>query len=235
LAVEEQFYLFWPFVVAAVSRTKLVKICVGCMIMAPLLRLGLYMVGSDGIAAYVLTPTRMDALAAGGLVALLLRSPDAWHRWSRLAPKLATGAGIGLTCLFVFRRGLPAGDIWVELFGYSLLATLFAVFVGRAAVEPVGTRLERSLSHPAMRAIGRYSYGMYVFHPLVMTGLTTVGFSEHLLPSIGGSLILAKSVFAVGASVVTFVIARTSWRHFESKFLTPRAPVNTQPVILGSA
>jgi hypothetical protein len=48
-------------------------VLVAPVIAAPLVRVGLVLRGA-GNAAYVLTPARMDALAMGGIVALLLRS-----------------------------------------------------------------------------------------------------------------------------------------------------------------
>ena len=77
LSVEEQFYLLWPIVVSWCSRRGLVWMCMSIVIGALALRLLLTLVGVDWLAIYMMTPTRADALAAGALVAVLLRRLEA--------------------------------------------------------------------------------------------------------------------------------------------------------------
>ena len=77
LAVEEQFYLLWPLVVAHLSRARLQAACLGswrslCLLvsrgMSPSRP-------SDRPRPCTSDPTRMDALATGALLAVLAREP----------------------------------------------------------------------------------------------------------------------------------------------------------------
>jgi peptidoglycan/LPS O-acetylase OafA/YrhL len=93
LALEEQFYLLWPVAVYALSRRRLIALCVCAGLAAPVLRMMLHAAGDD-LAAYALMPARSDALAAGALVALLATDPAGMAALRRHARSLAVVAGL---------------------------------------------------------------------------------------------------------------------------------------------
>jgi peptidoglycan/LPS O-acetylase OafA/YrhL len=70
LAVEEQFYLFWPAVVLLVPRRQLATLCVAIVLFALAGRIWIAS-GTNPFTAFVSMPTRLDALAAGAFVAAL--------------------------------------------------------------------------------------------------------------------------------------------------------------------
>jgi peptidoglycan/LPS O-acetylase OafA/YrhL len=87
LAVEEQFYLFWPLVVFLFPRRTLMSLC--CLMIGGglVLRIVVRMLGYH-VAASVLTVCRMDELAIGGLLALSARDPCIFPellRWAKMA------------------------------------------------------------------------------------------------------------------------------------------------------
>src|SRR4029079_2814190 len=91
LMVEEQFYLIWPMLVLLVSRRMLPPVCIALMLAAPLFRLsgreGTWpMIEHPSAAATILLPARIDALAAGGLVAAWSRSGGGGEWLQKLAP-----------------------------------------------------------------------------------------------------------------------------------------------------
>src|SRR6201996_3771215 len=71
LAVEEQFYLFWPFVVLFFPRRRLAWVAVSLILTAPLLRAIATPLLTDHWAIYKQTPFRMDCLATGALIGIL--------------------------------------------------------------------------------------------------------------------------------------------------------------------
>ena len=73
LAIEEQFYLLWPLLVAKLGRGALWRLCAGLILLAPACRLALLAAGADELAPYVLTPARIDTLAIGASLALAIR------------------------------------------------------------------------------------------------------------------------------------------------------------------
>ncbi len=85
LAVEEQYYLVYPFIVHAVSQRRLKHILVGSVVGAALCRWGSFVVfDGEWIPAYVLPFCRMDQLALGGLACLAIREQnESTLRWIR--------------------------------------------------------------------------------------------------------------------------------------------------------
>src|SRR5262249_33425960 len=73
LAVEEQFYLVWPAIIAWTPRRWLAGLCVAVIGAAIAMRVLLIHQGA-ALAAYVLTPARADTLAIGATLAIALRS-----------------------------------------------------------------------------------------------------------------------------------------------------------------
>ncbi|HEV2844590.1 MAG TPA: acyltransferase, partial [Thermoanaerobaculia bacterium] len=88
LAVEEQFYLFWPVAVLLLARRSLMAACWVCLAGSLLLRVGLHLADQE-TAAFVLTPARLDSLAAGALLALAARGPEGLAPVARRAGAMA--------------------------------------------------------------------------------------------------------------------------------------------------
>jgi peptidoglycan/LPS O-acetylase OafA/YrhL len=167
LAVEEQFYLFWPLVVCWLPPRRLLLVCVGISAGALVLRCVLAACGADPHTLYANTACRMDALALGGAGACLLRIPALRQQ---LLSRLRL---IGTLALVLFLAGVPLTHIydtdrWTgETFGYTLLAVCSATLVTAMAVLP-GARarvgIAAALALAPLRSCGKYSYAMYVFH-----------------------------------------------------------------------
>jgi peptidoglycan/LPS O-acetylase OafA/YrhL len=63
LAIEEQFYLLFPFAVAFVSSRHLPNMLAALIVIPPALRIGVFWQGGHYMPAYVLMPCRADCLA----------------------------------------------------------------------------------------------------------------------------------------------------------------------------
>jgi peptidoglycan/LPS O-acetylase OafA/YrhL len=206
LAIEEQYYLFWPAVVKRASNRVLLAIGVFMVVGAFVLRLLWMSQGWPGgwQGAYRFTFTRIDALAVGGLIALAVRLP-AWRgRLERVAP---AGFGIGVVAVAAMFLWLPRfypSDWRVVTFGHSLLALTFGWLVVLAVRRP---------SHPVLgngllRLLGRYSYGIYVWHwPLQNLMLSPY------VPTLGPATFLAVGVLG------SFALAWVSYHTIELPFL----------------
>jgi peptidoglycan/LPS O-acetylase OafA/YrhL len=154
LAIEEQFYLVWPFIVVFAPRSIVVPVLLAAIGSAVVSR-AVMMIHGGQVLAYTMLPSRMDALAAGGLLAVVE---------SRLAPALllliASGSvGIG----WVGWHGhTPLSDTIAELSSVCLSAAV-VLFAARPS-----TGRRTLLAIPPLSAVGRISYGMYVWHVFVM-------------------------------------------------------------------
>lgn len=183
LAVEEQFYLIWPFAVLWLPRRSLTWLCVGLIVVAPALRY--LMAAQHDFLSFVLLPSSMDGLAYGALIAIL----GAPHltRWHALIGALSVAATLA-GCWF-----LPNA---IDVTSLALPAlTLIVIGASRGFTGVVGA----TLAHPVTRYLGRISYGLYVIHFPVYVAL------QHVLPTTRNSIIVAIYI------PVTIALASLSW------------------------
>jgi peptidoglycan/LPS O-acetylase OafA/YrhL len=220
LAVEEQFYLLWPLVVALLSRRGVAWACALAVVAAATLRIALLSHGpAFANAAYVLMPCRMDALAVGGLVAALARSEDGLARLRRLAPATLLVAAAVVGWVAIWRGGLFGGDPEVQRWAFGPLAFGFAAVLVLAITCDPATPLARGLSWRWLRSVGRISYGLYVLHYPVFQLIEARGLRASSLPPLLGSHLpaaIAVSAVALSASVV---VAIASYRLLEAPCL----------------
>jgi peptidoglycan/LPS O-acetylase OafA/YrhL len=73
LAVEEQFYIVWPFVVLLLPQRALAIVAAALIVLVPLLRAVATPWFDTFWPIYYLTPFRMDLLSAGALLAVAVR------------------------------------------------------------------------------------------------------------------------------------------------------------------
>jgi peptidoglycan/LPS O-acetylase OafA/YrhL len=159
LAVEEQFYLVWPFVVLFFRRATLAWICVGCILGSLALRVWFVAEGHP-IAAYVLTPVRLDALAMGGLLAIWVRNPATHAALARYAPKLLLACLVSVAMVFVIHRSFwPWGPVTLTL-GLSMAVLASASLMATLLLRPEPAWLPGVFRSRVMRFLGRYSYGI---------------------------------------------------------------------------
>ena len=209
LAIEEQFYLIWPFVVRKTNLRGLVWVCVALLALAPLLRAGVAVVWDDHYPAYYLLPMRIDLLAAGGLIALarVLWSPEKFlsvTRWGIAVSAIGAVLFVGLTLLFPsFRTG--ANSILFNAAGYSLILVVVAGALAWLIPRQDGL-VARSLSTPVIVYLGTISYVLYLVHQLIIVELKAMEIADPL-------------IFVVGL-LITIGIAAISWVVLEKPMLS---------------
>jgi peptidoglycan/LPS O-acetylase OafA/YrhL len=218
LAVEEQFYLLWPFVVIAFARRRLLQVAVACCCTALALRI-VAPFGLSALGSYVLMPTRMDTLAAGAIVALLVRTPGGLQRYAAHARWAFAFGGASLAFLFVWRRGLNELDPVINTIGFSVIAVTFAALVAVVLTGRQHTALRRALSWPALRALAHYSYGLYVFHQPLAILIREHVWQADMLPRVWGSQFPGLAVYGLLVASSSLACAAASWHLWEVRFL----------------
>jgi peptidoglycan/LPS O-acetylase OafA/YrhL len=164
LAIEEQFYLVFPLLVAGTlavfrgSRRALagVLLALACGSFA----LQLAFTNPDRI--YYGTDTRALELLAGALLALALvkREPRVTHG-NRAAWTFGTAAVFAAVVVAWFWHHLSQQSSWLYRGGFAVVAATSVVLIlGAIAPGPVRT----VCSFAPMRYVGRISYGLYLFH-----------------------------------------------------------------------
>ncbi len=240
LAIEEQFYLCWPFVVWAAGRRRLATVCWVLIGVALPLRWGAHhWIGE--FAPYYFTPGRVDTLACGALGAIAVRSYPA-EQIVPVARRMMLFAAVPLVGMFVARQGLLHYDLLVTTLGFSLLAVMFTGLVLMTHCRRE-TRWASTLRHPVLQELGRVSYGIYIFHGLFQTLLWRLA---DPIASAAGSYLTALVVYVTVTGGFAYVCALLSWP-FEAAFLRLKrfveygaaqrspAPVRTRGELVESA
>jgi peptidoglycan/LPS O-acetylase OafA/YrhL len=218
LAVEEQFYLVWPFVVSRTTPRRLLKMAVALVGIAFASRLGLRLAGAGSGGPYMFTICRMDALALGGVVAALLRIPG----YREGATRWRGGVGLAASALFVLvffvTRGYPRASYLDQTFGYTILALTFAALVLLAVLDHERGHgwIGAGFKNAVLRSFGKYSYAIYLFHqPLnQMVGDPLL---HRLLPQ--GPGLKAGCIYMVSVTTASYAMALVSYHGYEKHFL----------------
>jgi peptidoglycan/LPS O-acetylase OafA/YrhL len=222
LAVEEQFYLVWPMVVLLASRRWLVRICIGMVLIAPVLREICWLFHLE-LASTRLMPSRMDALALGGLVALAVRNAEWTVRLRQNCNAVIIVTGALVVALIAWRGTWDRPDLWVDTLGLSIIAIFYAALLVKvlaAERSPMG----RFFDWPFLRNIGKYSYGIYVLHVIAAHLIAPVIYRYlGAVPLIMGSQILQQAVLFVLLAIPAYCMAWASWHGFEKWFLLLKA------------
>jgi len=209
LAIEEQFYLVWPLLVQACRRHRLLWWSGGIMAVAPVMR-AIMLLAADYPATYVFTICRLDALAAGAVVAVIFGNHKWWAEAARLCKRLAPFASvlILMTFLVPFSPSLPETRPWFfSVFGYSWLAVSFAILLG-ASLNADGL-FGALLKSPVLTFLGRRCYGLYLWHVLI-AGFVTAGLQPFQLGFHVHTLLWLAALLIVGIG---------SWLLFEEPIL----------------
>jgi peptidoglycan/LPS O-acetylase OafA/YrhL len=85
-------------------------------------------------------------------------------------------------------------------------------------ILPPTSWLAAHLSSPVLRFFGKYSYGLYVLHPMVYAGVRRC-WGDHGLPAIAGSLLPGRIAFAAAAMSASVIAALLSWHLWEKHWL----------------
>lgn len=219
LAVEEQFYLVWPLIIYLMPE-KFWGWLVGISILVPAIFRNAILLTHPltdvwSITLYNNTFSRIDTLAWGAAIALLMRS-DRWRDCLLSLCPLVTvlsGSIIGITCV-VRQEGWTASQPIVPSIGYSLLAIFFGSLLVSSLAAAENNPLVRFLNCSPLRKLGRISYGFYVYHLPIIDVLR-----DRLPAEINNSFVLGDLLLMFCCGVLTLIVSLLSWYCLEQPIL----------------
>jgi peptidoglycan/LPS O-acetylase OafA/YrhL len=206
LSVEEQFYLFWAFLIMLLPRQYLLAAIISTILFAPLFRFMLFIMDLDnGIREYILTFSCFDSLGLGALLAFF---SDARTSYKSSLTKACFWIGLPSFVLLNLLE-LPDNSYPVVLTFGPTAASLFFVWLTSKAAQGFGGLAGGILSFQPLVYLGKISYGIYVYHLLVPGAFNKV--LAHLGLRHPSSIGLAFAFYAT----LTFIIAAMSWHFLE--------------------
>lgn len=229
LAVEEQFYLFWPFIVFLLARN--LRVLVGVSLAIALCAFSARLIGNAmGVnwwATYVFTPFRLDGLALGAFMAVYVRQPGGLDRLIKMLPGTAGIAGTLFLATAALAHLWPDHSVGVVMtLRAGLIETLLACLLLWAMISSPGSFVGKFFCNRYMMLLGTYSYGLYVYHHFFSyyfsTNNTVLQLAELL-----GSHSLAMVVQALAGMTLSLVVAYLSFEYFEKRFLAMKRFFNS--------
>ena len=209
LAVEEHFYLVWPFLIYYL-RERAISFWIGVIIVTSFI-LRIYMSRHYPLIHHF-TFTRMDDLAIGAILALL-----EYHGFVKRR-----------NAIYFLLLLIPVNMVWIlnRFVGPSIADSLsflqtsisFCSLIGFVICLQEGNWLKKILTQAPLIYTGKVSYGLYVFHPFCFKLFEIFFITKYWVVNLLGSL------------VFTYIIASLSYYFFESYFLKLKEYFNNDNV-----
>lgn len=161
LAVEEQFYLIWPWLIIFTNQKYLKHIILSVSVFGILSNYILVYIFPHHIMLNVLTPTCFDAFCSGAILAYIMvyktEDVQTFIRWlSYLAP----------VCLLLF--------IFGSLYNFNTilpirtLVSVFSLYLIAFTIQYQGSIVHTVLlNNKALIFLGKVSYGIYLYHNFI--------------------------------------------------------------------
>lgn len=212
VSIEEQYYLAFPLLAILLPKRRLPTFLTIIAIASAAWRAYVFMHDpSNNYPSDLGTLARLDGLAAGGLIACAFDNPH-WAQWLR-----GHGAGLrramlwSLAALVLVRRD---SGVQMAFFGHTMLTVCFAlvtinILLNLGADSP----FMRLLRSSGLRFLGKISYSLYLFHPIVLA-------TAFLLTSYPKTLSGWPQVLLLTACLaLTIVFCNVLFNRFESRMI----------------
>ena len=222
LAIEEQFYLVWPLVLALLvgrlRRGGMFVLLIGGAVASSVLMAALWRPDADPSRVYYGTDTRAAGLLVGAALALVWAPWALPRRRHRAYPVLLNLAGLGALALLVLLH-LELDQYQPLLYrgGFALVALSTALIIA-VAVHPQA-HAGKLLGMPPLRWLGTRSYAVYLWHwPVFMLTRPQVDVSldggELLALRLGITCALAELTYRLVEKPVRLGALGRAWRAY---------------------
>jgi len=224
LAVEEQFYLVWPFLlVMARKREKAKSLCFWGIVFSFAYRCVVAHFDFAPLGPISITVERAGEFCSGGWLALAMRGPEREYvlKKSRVGMLLAF-CGLAWTLVMTHGPEVHTHAGWMETIGLASFGILFAGLIAESFREGW---VRKCAEQRGFVWLGKISYGIYVYH-ILFTGFYHAA-GRFLLPHGGhnAQLFLTLVIAACGTLAISWI----SFRYFESPFLRLKNKFSIRP------
>jgi peptidoglycan/LPS O-acetylase OafA/YrhL len=228
LCIEEQFYLIWPWTLRRVGEARALGFLLWAIAIIAAYRSALYCWLAWGHLPYAdgpttariifATDTRFDTILIGCALAVAIRADRPRWLWAALERSAAFPiVAIATAAVIVYWMYPMPYRLEYYLVGPTAGGVVFGAVVIALFLQPRAW-LARALSWSPLVFVGKISYGVYLFHVVVMTALWGVlGLPDLTYVPLSTELVHIAVVFAG-----TVAVAWAHYRLVETPFLAMR-------------
>ena len=166
LAVEEQFYIFFPFLILFIGKKYYLSLFYGMIAIAIAFRVYMVVTFPPEISvwgSYILTPSCLDCFALGGILAYYKIYDPA--KLEKLLNRKGSVVIAGLISITLFYLLLYKISIVIPAAFLRLSVGSFCFWViGASASSNLGPNMKVFLHSRYLVYFGKISYGLYVYH-----------------------------------------------------------------------
>ena len=214
LAVEEQFYVFWPFLLAifAGKRRRAMQMILALWTLSLVYRAAMLWLHAEGWDSSFLFG-RAGELLAGAYLAMMVRGDgEERQRLFRVLPFALGGSFLLLLLISFVSHGPEFTTPWWSTVGLSVCSIFFASAIGLCLRPGIAQSI---FQMPFLRWLGKISYGIYVYHLLLHGAFlwVTLRIAPH------ASYNVRLGLLFVVALAGTLAVACLSFYTYESAFL----------------
>jgi peptidoglycan/LPS O-acetylase OafA/YrhL len=217
IGVEEQFYALWPVIVSRIKRLARFLVF---LILALVFVRGVLKIYSDHVhnklAFSIVADMRFDCMATGALFAI------GYERRNPRLIKLAKTWLAPIAFWSCFLLALSRHFTAFSILGDNVVAIATGLFI---VSQIESSRRVTLLENPVLSFLGQISYGLYVYHPLVIVMLGRLFRHWNSVP--------ANTVVAlVTVALMTIAVAAASYAVLERPFLKLKDRFQSDPAIV---
>jgi peptidoglycan/LPS O-acetylase OafA/YrhL len=202
LAVEEHFYLIWPFIVLYYKTKKIIHPIFVILIISALTRFTLAYFGYE---TYFFTFARMDEIALGALLAWMEKNNRLNFFQGRIF--IISAACTAFVAILIWGLFSADGLLLVQVIKYNLISLLYGLLIGKTITLEPKHWLSKVLCSGFFNYTGKISYGLYVYQATAVIWGLTHGYAKNPL------LFFASLIF------FCYAIATLSFYLFEQPIL----------------
>lgn len=167
LAVEEQYYVFFPFLLLFTPRRLLLPMLAALIVLSVALRLILFVTHAPWMAQFVLMPTCLDAFGLGGVLAwLILFRRETFDKLVQSNALLLGSFALYALNVWLMSQLSPARNLATDVTD-RLVTSIFCMFLIGRGIVGFGQPVKWLLENRVVNYLGQVSYGLYLFHNLI--------------------------------------------------------------------
>ena len=211
LAIEEQFYIFWPFIIFLIPNKHLVKTILLFLIVSLVSRSLCYLLTTNWMLTAYFTPNLFFPLCLGALLAYAARH-DTWLN-GFFGSRIFLCVFVALYIAFYyFHKFIYKANFMNAVLDEYVFSLACAFIIYRASKNGFKGIVALALSNTVVVYVGKISYGLYLYH-LFVIGL----YWKYLNPRLDLHTYDKNSLWFVYFCII-FLLATVSYYVLEKPF-----------------